>query len=109
MFKKYVVWLTDEERGVCKKTIDRLTESGQKARCDRIVLDVDVDRPAKTDRRVAEAFRYRVKTVENVRRRCVLEERTTARWVVRSRLPRLRGTRKFVLTVLRPASSQMLF
>ena len=71
--KKYVVRLTDEERKICKDTIDRLTGSSQKARRARILLQVDADGPAWVDRRVAEAFRCRVKTVENVRRRCVLE------------------------------------
>ena len=67
--KKYVVRLTDEERKICKDTINRLTGSSQKARRARILLQVDADGPAWVDRRVAEAFRCRVKTVENVRRR----------------------------------------
>ena len=73
MMKKYVVRLTDEERKICEETIDRLTGSSQKARRARILLQVDTSGPAWTDRRVADAFRCRVKTVENVRRRCVLE------------------------------------
>ena len=71
--KKYVVRLTDEERKICEETIDRLTGSSQKARRARILLQVDASGPAWTDRQVADAFRCRVKTVENVRRRCVLE------------------------------------
>ena len=71
--KKYVVRLTDKERKICKETIERLTGSSQKARRARILLHVDADGPAWTDRRAADAFRCRVKTVENVRRRCVLE------------------------------------
>lgn len=71
--KKYVVRLTDEEREICKDTIDRLTGSSQKARRARILLQVAADGPAWVDRRVADALRCRVKTVENVCRRCVLE------------------------------------
>lgn len=71
--KKYVVRLTDEERKLCEDTIDRLKGGSQKARRARILLQVDADGPSWTDRQVAEAFRCRVQTVENVRRRCVLE------------------------------------
>ena len=71
--KKYVVRLTDEERKICDSTVDRLKGSSQKARRARILLQVDADGPGWTDRQVADAFRCRVKTVENVRRRCVLE------------------------------------
>ena len=71
--KKYVVRLTDEERKTCEETIGKLKGSSQKARRARILLQVDVDGPAWTDRQVAEAFHCRVQTVEDVRRRCVLE------------------------------------
>lgn len=71
--KKYVVRLTDEERKICEATVDRLKGSSQKARRARILLQVDADGPGWKDRQVAEAFRCRVKTVENTRRRCVLE------------------------------------
>ncbi len=71
--QKYVVRLTDEQRKICEETIDRVTGSSQKARRARILLQVDASGPAWTDRRVADACRCRVKTVENVRRRCVLE------------------------------------
>ena len=71
--QKYVVRLTDEERKLCEGTIDRLKGSSQKARRARILLQVDADGPGWTDRQAAGAFRCRVQTVENVRRRCVLE------------------------------------
>ena len=71
--KKYVVRLTDEERKICEDTIGRLKGSNQKARRARVLLQADADGPGWTDRQVAEAFRCRVQTVENVRRRCVLE------------------------------------
>ena len=73
MKKKYIVRLSDEERQICDETIGRLKGSSQKARRARILRQVDADGPNWTDRRVAEAFRCRARTVENVRRRCVLE------------------------------------
>ena len=71
--KKYVVRLTDAERKICDETVDRLTGKSQKARRARILRQVDADGPGWTDRAVAAAFRCRVQTVENVRKRCVLE------------------------------------
>ncbi len=71
--KKYVVRLTDEERGVCEDTIAHLNGSSQKAWRARILLQVDTNGPGWTDRQAAEAFHCRVQTVENVRKRCVLE------------------------------------
>ena len=73
MDEEVVVRLTDEERTICEETIDRLAGSSQKARRARILLQVDAAGPDWTDRRVADAFPCSVKTVENVRRRCVLE------------------------------------
>ena len=73
MIKQYIVRLSDEERKVCDETVERLAGSSQKARRARILLQVDADGPAWTDRQAAGAYRCRVKTVENVRRRCVLE------------------------------------
>ncbi len=73
MHKKYIVRLTEEERRTCDATVDKLKGSSQKARRARILRQVDVDGPGWTDRQVAEAYRCRTRTVENVRRRCVLE------------------------------------
>ena len=73
MKKKYIVRLTDEERKLCDETVDKLVGSSQKARRARILRQVDANGPNWTDRAVAEAFRCRVRTVENTRRRCVLE------------------------------------
>ena len=71
--KKCIVRLTGEERKICERTINELRGSGQKARRARILLQTDVDGPGWTDRRIAEAYRCRVRTVGNVRRRCVPE------------------------------------
>ena len=73
MKKKDVVRLTEEERKVCKDTVARLKGSSQKARRARILLKVDADGPQWTDRRAADAFDCRVRTVEKLRQRCVLQ------------------------------------
>ena len=65
--------LTDAERKICKETIDRLTGSSQAAHRARILLQVDAVGPSSTDRRIADAFRCLLETVEDVRRRCALE------------------------------------
>ena len=70
--KKYVVRLTDGEHEVCEDTIACLKGSSQKGRRARILLQVDTNGPGWTDRQAAEAFRCRVQTVENGRKRCVL-------------------------------------
>ena len=74
MRKKYIVRLTDEERKTCEETVAKLKGGSEKARRARIPLKVDADGPNNwPDRLVAEAFSCRTQTVENVRRRCVLE------------------------------------
>lgn len=73
MHKKYIVGQTEEERKICEATIGKLKGSGQEARRAGILLQVDVDGPGWTDQKVADASRCRTRTVENVRRRWVLE------------------------------------
>jgi hypothetical protein len=73
MQKKYVVRLSEEERQSCEQIIDKLKGTSQKVRRAHILLKADADGPAWTDRRIAEAFRCRTQTVENIRRKCVLE------------------------------------
>ncbi len=65
--------LSAEERKVCAEVIRKLSGSSEKARRASILLQVDAAGPDWTDRPVAEALGCRVQTVENVRRRCVLE------------------------------------
>ncbi len=68
---KCLVRLTDDERKLCDETIDKLVGSSQTARRARVLRQVAADGPGWTDRQVAAACR--VETVENTRRRCVLE------------------------------------
>src|SRR5438477_6820514 len=71
MVKKYIVRLTDEERETLREVIKRLKGSSQKVRRAQILLKADADGPNWTDRKIAEAFGCRTKTVENIRQRLV--------------------------------------
>jgi hypothetical protein len=73
MYKKYIVRLSDQERGVCQEIIQKLKGSSQKARRAKILLKADADGPAWPDTKIAEAFDCRVQTVENIRKRLVTE------------------------------------
>lgn len=71
MQKKYIVRLTEAERGTLTGVIKKLQGTSQKVRRAQILLKADVDGPAWTDARIAEAFGCRIKTVENIRQRLV--------------------------------------
>ena len=73
MQKKYIVRLTDEERRECELVIDKLKGTSQKVKRANILLKADADGPAWSDQQIAEAFRCRRQTVENVRRKFVTE------------------------------------
>jgi len=73
MKKKFVVRLTDEERGICQRVVRKLKGSSQKVRRAQILLKADADGPGWTDGRIAEAFNCRVQTIENLRKRLVTE------------------------------------
>ena len=75
MAKRYVVRLTDEERHQLERLLAKKRLAAQKRTRAQILLKADASRdgPAWLDSRIAEAFDVTVVTVENVRRRCVLE------------------------------------
>src|SRR5437870_1763696 len=73
MPKKYIVRLTDEERGTLSEVVDKLNGTSQKVRRAQVLLKSDADGPAWTDARIADAFGCRIKTVENIRERFVTE------------------------------------
>ena len=73
MNKKYVVRLSDEERGVCQEIVKRLKGSSEKVKRAQILLKADADGPGWPDAKIAEAFHCRVQTVENLRKRLVTE------------------------------------
>ena len=73
MNKKFVVRLSDEERGICQDIVKKLKGSSQKVRRAQILLKADADGPGWTDSRISEAFNCRVQTIENLRKRLVTE------------------------------------
>jgi hypothetical protein len=73
MKKKYIVRLTDSERKTLEEVVKKLKGSSQKVRRAQILLKADVDGPAWTDVKIAEAYGCRTQTVENVRERFVTE------------------------------------
>jgi len=73
MHKKFVVRLSDEERGVCQEIIKHLKGSSQKFRRAQILLKADADGSGWSDVKIAEAFNCRVQTIETLRKRLATE------------------------------------
>ena len=71
MQKKYIVRLSEAERRAAEEIVKRLKGTSQKVRRAQILLQSDADGPNWTDVRIAEAYRCRRQTVENVRQRFV--------------------------------------
>ena len=73
MQKKYIVRLTDEERHVLRDVVKKLKGTSQKVRRAQVLLKADADGSNWTDKKIAEAFSCRTKTVENIRQRLVTD------------------------------------
>jgi len=73
MHKKYIVRLMDEERQTCMDVVKKLKGTSQKVRRAQILLKADADGPAWNDAQIAEAFNCRIQTIENLRKRFVIE------------------------------------
>ncbi len=73
MEKRYIVRLSAEEREVLWEVVKKLKGTSQKVRRAQVLLKADADGPNWTDKKIAEAFSCRTKTVENIRRRLVTE------------------------------------
>lgn len=73
MEKKYIVRLTAKEREVLGNVVKKLKGSSQKVRRAQVLLMADADGPNWTDKKIAEAFSCRTKTVENIRQRLLTE------------------------------------
>ena len=71
MYKEYIVRLTDQERDELVAVIKKLKGTSEKVRRAHILLKADADGPNWADRRIADAFGCRTRTVENVRQRLV--------------------------------------
>ena len=73
MPKKYIVRLSDEERETCSQVVRKLKGTSEKVRRAQVLLKADADGPAWTDQKIAEAFSCRMRTVEKIRQRFVLQ------------------------------------
>ena len=71
MQKKYIVRLSEDERGVLSEVVRQFEGTSETVRRAQILLKADADGPGWTDRQIAEAFGCRTKTVENVRQHLV--------------------------------------
>ena len=78
MQKKYIVRLTAEERSELEAMVKKGKAAAYKIKHANILLVADASGPAWPDRQIAEAFSCHLDTVENVRRRLVLEGLTAA-------------------------------
>jgi hypothetical protein len=73
MKKKYIVRLSAEERARCEEIVRKLKGSSQKVVRAQILLKADIDGPNWIDDKIAEAFGYSRRAVEQVRERLVTE------------------------------------
>jgi hypothetical protein len=73
MDKKYIVRLTNAEREILREEIKKRRGASEKVRRAQILLKADAEGPTWTDKRIAEAFACRTKTVENIRQRLVTQ------------------------------------
>jgi len=78
MNKKYIVRLSSVERQTLQEVLKKLSGSSQKVRRAQMLLKADANGPGWTDQRIAEAFNCRIKTVENLRQRFVVQGFTVA-------------------------------
>ena len=73
MTKKYIVRLTDEERGILKQLVQKRRVASQKVRRAQVLLKADADGPGWTDAQIAGALDCRLRTVELIRERLVTQ------------------------------------
>lgn len=78
MRKKYIVRLTSEERAHLQAMASKGKVAAYRIKHANILLAADVEGPGWPDKRIAEAFSCHPRSVENVRRRFVLEGLTAA-------------------------------
>lgn len=73
MRKKYIVRLSCDERDELVQIVKKLKGTAQKVKRAQILLKADIESSNWTDAKIAEAFSCRIKTVENIRQRLILE------------------------------------
>ena len=71
--KKYIVRLTEEERRELCAMVKKGRVAAYRIKHANILLKADIDGPGWTDVRIADAFGCHSRTVENVRRRIVMQ------------------------------------
>jgi hypothetical protein len=71
--KKYIVRLSPEEHQTLKDVMKKLKGGSEKVRRAQILLKADINGPNWTDKKIADAFDCRTKTVENIRERLVVQ------------------------------------
>ncbi len=74
MIKKYIVRLCSDERQLCTEIVKKFTGTSQKVRRAQILLKADADGPSWTDAKIADAFGCRIQTIENLRKRLVMDD-----------------------------------
>ena len=75
MVKKYIVKLTDEERKQLKSLVNKGKAASYKRKHAQILLKSDASEVGEcwTDSKISAAFDITTRTIENVRKRCVME------------------------------------
>ena len=73
MPKKYIVRLSEMERTECEQVIKKLKGSSTQVRRAQMLLKANADGPCWTDIKISEAFNCRVRTVEKLRQRLVVQ------------------------------------
>ena len=73
MYKKYLVRLTEEEREICRQTVQKLKGTSEKVRRAQVLLKADVDGPAWGDLQISEAFDCTTRMIETLRKQFVTE------------------------------------
>lgn len=71
--KKYIVRLSAEEKNILENVIKKTKGGSQKAIRAQILLKADINGPNWNDEKIAEAYGCRIRTIENVRKRLVME------------------------------------
>ncbi len=69
MEKKYLVKLTESQRKVANRVVEKLEGSPRKVKRAQILLKADQSHEEWTDSEIADAFSCTINTVENVRKR----------------------------------------
>jgi Homeodomain-like domain len=71
--KKYIVRLSTEEKNILENVIKQSKGGSQKSKRAQILIKADINGPNWNDEKIADAYGYQVRTIENVRKRLVTE------------------------------------